>query len=52
MPKDSQIDAKEIRKKKSGGGPTMTESGSDGGSRNAKNQSGNRGQPGDDKKKS
>lgn len=36
MAKDSQIDPKEVRKKKSKGGQTMTESSSDGASNNAK----------------
>lgn len=49
MPKDSQLDPKEIRKKKSHGGPTMAESALDGESRNNKKQSGNRHHPGDDK---
>ena len=52
MPKDSQLDPKEIRKKKSGGGPTTASSELDGESRNAKKQSGGRAQPGDDKTKS
>lgn len=52
MAKDSQLDPKDIRKKKSGGGPTMAESALDGESRNAKKQSGNRRHPGDDKVKS
>ena len=49
MPKDSQIDKKDVVKRKAHGGPTMTESGSDGESRSAKTQSGNRKQAGDDK---
>ncbi len=49
MAKDSQIDPKEIRKKKAKGGPTMAESALDGESRNAKNQSGSRHKPGNDK---
>lgn len=52
MAKDSQLDPKDIRKKKSGGGPTMAESALDGESRSAKTQSGNRHHPGDDKSKS
>lgn len=52
MPKDSQIDPKDVRKKKSGGGPTMAESALDGEGRNNKKQSGNRHKPGDDKTKS
>ncbi len=50
MPKDSQIDPKEVRKLKSGGGPTLSESALDGEGRNNKKQSGNRHKPGDDKK--
>lgn len=49
MAKDSQIDPKPIRKKKSNGGPTMAESALDGESRNAKKQSGSREKPGNDK---
>jgi len=49
MAKDSQLDPKQIRKKKSNGGPTMAESALDGESRNAKKQSGNRQKPGNDK---
>lgn len=52
MAKDSQLDPKDIRKKKSAGGPTMAESALDGESRNSKKQSGNRNHPGDDKAKS
>jgi hypothetical protein len=50
MPKDSQIDKKEVLKKKSRGGPTMAESGADGESRSAKTQSGSRHKSGDDTK--
>lgn len=50
MPKDSQIDPKKVRKQKTGGGPTMTESALDGESRNTKKQSAGRHKPGDDKK--
>lgn len=50
MAKDSQIDKKDVLKKKSRGGPTMAESGLDGESRSAKTQSGSRKQSGDDKK--
>ncbi len=50
MPKDSQLDPKEVRKKKSNGGPTFAESALDGEGRNNKKQSGNRHKPGDDKK--
>lgn len=49
MAKDSQIDPKTIRKKKSNGGPTMAESALDGKSRNSKYQSGNRHKPGNDR---
>lgn len=52
MAKDSQLDPKDVRKKKSRGGPTAAESGKDGESRNAKKQSGSRSEPGDDKSKS
>lgn len=52
MAKDSQLDPKEVRKQKSKGGPTMSESALDGESRNAKKQSGNRHNAGDDKKRS
>lgn len=48
MPKDSQIDKKMIRKKKSHGGPTMAESALDGESRNTKKQSGSRHKPGNE----
>ncbi len=50
MAKDSQLDPKSIRKKKSNGGPTIAESALDGESRNAKKQSGSRKKTGDDKK--
>lgn len=50
MAKDSQLDPKSIRKKKSNGGPTLAESALDGENRNAKKQSGSRKNPGDDKK--
>lgn len=49
MPKDSQLDPKEVRKIKSNGGPTMAESTSDGEGRNNKKQSGSRHKPGSDK---
>ncbi len=52
MPKDSQLDPKIVRKKKSGGGNTIAESALDGESRNTKKQSGNRHNPGDDKTRS
>lgn len=50
MAKDSQIDPKEIRKRKSNGDPTFAQSAQDGESQNAKKQSGSRQKPGDDKK--
>jgi hypothetical protein len=49
MAKDSQLDPKNIRKKKSGGGPTMANDALDGESNNNKKQSGSRHRPGDDK---
>ena len=49
MPKDSQLDPKKVRKKKSHGGPTMAESALDGEGRNTKKQSVGRQKPGDDK---
>ena len=49
MAKDSQLDPKQIRKKKANGGPTMAESALDGEGRNSKKQSGNRHKPGADK---
>jgi len=52
MPKDSQLDPKDVRKIKSRGGPTMAESALDGEGRNNKKQSGNRHKAGDDKTKS
>ncbi len=52
MPKDSQLDPKDVRKIKSGGGPTMAESALDGEGRNNKKQSGNRHKAGNDKTKS
>lgn len=50
MAKDSQLDPKEIRRRKAGGGPTFAQSAQDGENRNAKKQSGSRQKPGDDKK--
>ncbi len=50
MPKDSQLDQKETRKRKAKGGPTFAESALDGEGRNNKKQSGNRHKPGADKK--
>lgn len=52
MSKDSQLDPKNVRKRKSGGGPTMAESDQDGESRNSKKQSGSRRKSGDDKVRS
>jgi len=52
MPKDSQLDPKDVRKQKSAGGPTMAESALDGESKNTKKQSGSRHHPGDDKSSS
>lgn len=49
MSKDSQLDPKDVRKKKSHGGPTMAESALDGESRNIKKQSGSSRKAGDDK---
>jgi hypothetical protein len=43
MPKDGQIDPKEVRKAKAKGGVTPAESAPDGESRNSKKQSGDRG---------
>ena len=50
MTKDSQLDPKDIRKKKAHGGHTMAESATDGESSNDKYQSGSRHKSGDDKK--
>ena len=49
MPKDSQIDPKEVRKQKAHGGPTLAESALDGEGRNSKKQSGSRHKPGSDR---
>ena len=49
MPKDSQIDPKEVRKIKSKGGTTIANDEADGGNNNSKKQSGNRHKPGNDK---
>jgi hypothetical protein len=48
MPKDSQLDAKEVRAEKAKGDHTMAESALDGEGRNNKKQSGNRHKPGAD----
>ena len=50
MAKDSQIDSKETRKKKSKGDTTFASDTSDNGSRNSEKQSGNRKKANDDKK--
>lgn len=52
MPKDSQLDPKDVRKKKARGGPTLSQSNLDGESNNTKKQSADRHQPGDDKAQS
>lgn len=49
MPKDSQLDPKEIREQKAKGGPTMAQSALDGEGRNNKKQSGSKHKPGNDK---
>ena len=49
MPKDSQIDSKQARKKKSKGDTTFASDTADNGSRNAKKQSENRKKANDDK---
>lgn len=49
MPKDSQIDPKEVRKQKAKGGPTLAESALDGEGRNDKKQSGSRHKPGNNR---
>ncbi|HNW04376.1 MAG TPA: hypothetical protein PLP20_04565 [Oscillospiraceae bacterium] len=49
MPKDSQLDPKEVREQKSKGGPTLAESALDGEGRNNKKQSGSRHKPGNDR---
>lgn len=50
MPKDSQLDPKEVRAKKTNGGPTLAQSAQDGEGRNTKKQSGSRHKPGNDQK--
>ena len=50
MAKDSQIDKKDVRKEKAGGGATAAMSKFDNGAKNGKKQSGNRTKAGDDKK--
>ena len=52
MPKDSQLDPKEVRAKKAHSGPTFAGSALDGESRNNKKLSGSRKKTGDDKTKS
>lgn len=49
MPKDSQLDPKDVRKEKAKGGHTMAESAPDGEGRNAKKQSAPRHKPGSDR---
>ena len=49
MGKDSQLDAKPVRKSKAKGGPGMAESAVDNGSGTNKKQSGSRKKPGSDK---
>jgi len=49
MPKDSQIDPKEVRKQKANGGPTLADDTLDGEGPNSKKQSGSRHKPGSDK---
>jgi len=50
MPKDSQLDKKDVRSKKTKSDDTMAQSASDNGSRTAKKQSGFRRKANDDKK--
>jgi len=45
MPKDSQLDPKDVRKRKACGCQTMAESANDGGNCNCKKQSGSRDKP-------
>ncbi len=52
MPKDGQLDPKEVRRKKARGGPTMAQSNLDGESSNNKKQTGSRHKSGDDKAQS
>ncbi len=52
MPKDSQLDPKNVRKKKARGGPTLAQSNLDGESSSNKKQSGSRDKSGDDKAQS
>jgi len=49
MPKDSQLDPKEVRKEKSKNGPTLAQSANVGKSRNHKKQSASRKKPGNNK---
>lgn len=49
MAKDSQIDPKTVRSKKSKGGPTISGSETDGENQNHKKQSSSRHKPGSDK---
>ncbi|NLT13174.1 MAG: hypothetical protein GXY05_02420 [Clostridiales bacterium] len=52
MPKDSQLDPKDVRKKKARGGPTLAQSNLDGESNSNKKQTGSRKKSGDDKTRS
>jgi hypothetical protein len=52
MPKDSQLDPKDVRREKARGGPTLAQSNLDGESNNNKKQSGSRVKSGDDKAQS
>ena|GEM_PF-141434 len=49
MPKDSQIDPKEVRKAKAKGQTSFASDKADNGNNNSKKQSGNRHKPGSDK---
>ena len=49
MPKDSQLDPKDVRRDKARGRETFAASGADNGTRNGKKQSGSRRKPGNDK---
>lgn len=49
MPKDSQLDSKEIRKRKSNGGSTLADDALDGEDRNTKKQSAERSKPNSDR---
>ena len=49
MPKDSQLDPKQVRKQKAKGGSTMADDKHDGEGENQKKQSGTRHKPGSDR---